>query len=475
VAQLNMNSQVILTIIDGPLQGQAYTFNSRTLCWVGRQSGCHIQFPDTPAYDKISRIHCLIDIDPPKISVRDFNSKQGTYVDGKLISKRESGQAAPQGMNADIKPIEKNLYSGNIIGLGGVHIKVNIIGEQPDYTPPPIAKPPGVMRAIADRAIALIKNWLKIPDNNPDGSARVGHAIGNYKIVSKIGQGGYGEVYLAENPQGQQIALKLMLAEVAATPAKVKMFEREIDNAKALNHPNVVRLLDHGFDPQANCLYYGMEYCGRDNLYTFMQKMGGILPLNLAQSLILQILDGLEYTHNAEIPYVRLADGSFGKGYGLVHRDLKPTNIMLANTNRGQIAKIGDFGLSKAFDFAGLSGHSLSGDGFRGSPDFMCRKQVLDFQKSQPEVDIWAAAACLYYMLTNSNPRNVKPKEGWEVLLQRNVIPIRDRNPNIPPSLANVIDRALQEDTNNKSTLYYQRVRDFKTDLNQAFKSINGY
>jgi pSer/pThr/pTyr-binding forkhead associated (FHA) protein len=115
-----MNSQVILTIIDGPLQGQAYTFNSRTLCWVGRQSGCQIQFPDIPAYDKISRIHCLIDIDPPKISVRDFNSKQGTYVDGKLISKRESGQAAPQGMNADIKPIEKNLYSGNIIGLGGV-------------------------------------------------------------------------------------------------------------------------------------------------------------------------------------------------------------------------------------------------------------------------------------------------------------------------------------------------------------------
>jgi hypothetical protein len=205
-------------------------------------------------------------------------------------------------LTADIKPIEKNLYSGNIIGLGGVHIKVNIIGSQPDYTPPPIAKPPGAMRAITDRTIALIKNWLEIPDNNPDGSARVGDAIGNYQIVSKIGQGGYGEVYLAENPQGQQIALKLMLAEVAATPAKVKMFEREIDNAKALNHPNVVRLLDNGFDPQANCLYYAMEYCAGDNLHTFMQQMGGILPLNLAQNLILQILDGLEYTHNAEIP-----------------------------------------------------------------------------------------------------------------------------------------------------------------------------
>ena len=345
--------------------------------------------------------------------------------------------------------------------------------EQPNYSPPPIPQPPQAMRIVADKAISFIKNWLEIPARTP-ASQREKQAIGGYKIVRELGAGGYGQVFLAENLKGKQIAIKVMLAEVAATPAKVKMFEREIDNAKALNHPNVVRLTDNGFDPGNNCLYYAMEYCAGENLSTFIHKMGGILDLPLTKRLIFQILDGLEYTHNTEIPYVRLADGSFGKGIGLVHRDLKPSNIMIANSNLGQVAKIGDFGLSKAFDMAGLSGHTMSGDGFRGTPHFMCRKQVLEFQQAKPEVDIWAAAACLYYMLTNQYPRKFGKGEGWEVLLERDVIPIHDRNPDLPTSLAIVIDRALQEGSKTSTTLHYQRVQDFKADLSIAFNKILG-
>lgn len=462
---------VTLTIIDGKLQGKSYNFDSRTILWVGRDSNCSLQFPAHPDYEQVSRFHCLLDIDPPKISVCDFNSKHGTYVDAILVGKRESGQAAPQGINADVKPVEKNLYSGNIIGIGNVHIKVTISGEQPDYSPPPIAKPPTAMRIVADKAIAFIKNWLEIPDRTP-ASQREKQAIGGYKIVKELGAGGYGQVFLAENAKGKQLAIKVMLAEAVATPAKVKMFEREIDNAKALNHPNVVRLTDNGFDPGNNCLYYAMEYCTGDNLSKFIHSRGGILDLPLAKRLIFQILDGLEYTHNAEIPYVRLADGSFGKGVGLVHRDLKPSNIMIANTNLGQIAKIGDFGLSKAFDMAGLSGHTMSGDGFRGTPHFMCRKQVLEFQQAKPEVDIWAAAACLYYMLTSQCTRKFSKGEGWEVLLDRDVIPIRDRNSDIPAPLAIVIDRALHEGSKQSTTLHYQRVQDLKADLAIAFNEI---
>jgi eukaryotic-like serine/threonine-protein kinase len=465
-----MTSTITLTIVDGPFKGKSFNFNTRTICWVGRQSSCTIQFPDVPAYEKVSRLHCLIDIDPPKISIRDFNSRQGTFVDMVLIGRRESGKAAP-GMNADIKPVEKNLYSGNIIAVGDVHIKVTITGEQPDYTPSVTPQLPNMMQLVADRAIGLLKNLWGLPNNTPGGKPQQDiNAIGGNRIVREIGAGGYGKVFLAENRKGEQIAIKVMLAEVAATPAKVKMFEREIDNAKALNHPNIVRLIDNGFDPSNNCLYYAMEYCAGDNLATFMKKMDGILALDQAKRIILQILDGLEYTHNAEIPYVRLADGTFGKGYGLVHRDLKPSNIMLAKSTLGQTAKIGDFGLSKAFDLAGLSGHTMSGDGFRGTPHFMCRKQVLEFQQAKPEVDVWAVAACLYYMLTAQYPRNIRNGEGWEVLLERKTIPILDRNPDLPISLADVIDRALAEDANNQEALHYQRVRDFKTDLTQAFK-----
>ena len=467
-----MAATITLTILDGKLQGKSFTYDSRTICWVGRQDNCNIQFPAIADYEKVSRLHCLIDIDPPKISIRDFNSLQGTYVDSVLIGRRNSGAAAPTTINANIKPVEKNLESGNIITLGDVHLKVTIKGEQPDYNPPPIPKPPNLMRVVADKAIEFIKIAWGVPANNSSSKSDF-NAIGGYKIVKEIGAGGYGKVFLAENAKKEQIAIKVMLAEVAATPAKVKMFEREIDNAKALNHPNVTRLVDNGFDPHNNCLYYAMEYCAGENLNVFMHKMGGILPLDLSKRLIFQILDGLEYTHNAEIPYVRLVNGTFGKGKGLVHRDLKPANIMLATTTLGQIAKVGDFGLAKAFDCAGLSGNTKSGDGFRGTPHFMCRKQVLEFQRAKPEVDIWAAAACLYYMLTAKYPRHINSGEGWDVLFERNVIPILDRNPDLPAPLSAVIDRALAEDSQNKEALYYQTVGDFKADLTTAFAAIS--
>jgi eukaryotic-like serine/threonine-protein kinase len=464
-----MSATITLTIIDGKLSGKSYSFDSRTICWVGRQDSCTIQFPENVDYEQVSRIHCLLDMDPPRISVRDFNSKYGTFVDTVLIGRRERGQAAPQSMNAAVKPNEQNLYSGNIIKIGNVHIQVKITGEQPDYTPPQVAQSPSKIKVVADKAIEWLKIWLEIPTSIKE----VGKgAIGGYKIIKQLGEGGYGQVFLAENALGKQIAIKVMLAEVAATPAKVKMFEREIDNAKVLNHPNVVRLTDNGFDASNNCLFYGMEYCEGDNLAVFVEKMGGILNLDLAKRLIFQILDGLEYTHTAEIPFVRLADRSFGKGVGLVHRDLKPKNIMIANTNLGQVAKIGDFGLSKAFDLAGLSGHTMNGDGFRGTAEFMCRKQVLEFQQAKPEVDVWAAAACLYYMLTGKAPRDVRKGEGWEVLLERDTIPILKRNPDLPTHLAEVIDRALHEE-GQSANLHYQRVQDFKVELAKAFHTIS--
>jgi eukaryotic-like serine/threonine-protein kinase len=469
-----MASTVTLTIADGPLQGTNHSFSTRTICWVGRQDTCTIQFPDTPEYEAISRLHCLIDIDPPQISIRDFNSTQGTYVDMALIGRRASSEQAPTGIDTNIKVVEKQLYSGSVITLGNISIKVTITGDQPNYAPPTPPQRPTAIRLVADQAIKFIKKVWEVPDSNTGSGSQAGgaqSAIGGYKILKQIGKGGYGEVFLAENDRGEKLALKIMLTDVAITPAKVRMFEREIDNAKALNHPNIVRLLDNGFDPQSNCLFYAMEYCEGNNLDAFIEKMGGILPLELAKPIIFQILNGLEYTHNAEIPFVRLADGSFGKGYGLVHRDLKPSNIMLAQSNLGQVAKIGDFGLSKAFDFAGLSGHTMIGDGFIGTPHFMCRRQVLQFQEAKPEVDVWAAAACLYQMLTNQYPRDIKSDEGWEVLLQKPAIPILDRNPALPKPLATVIDRALAEDAQNQEALHYQRVIDFKNDLTQAFAS----
>ena len=114
------------------------------------------------------------------------------------------------------------------------------------------------------------------------------------------------------------------------------------------------------------------------------------------------------------------------------------------------MVKIGDYGLSKAFDLAGLSGQTLTGTKM-GTPAFMPRQQVLNFKAELPEIDIWATAACLYNMLTGYFPRDFTG-DPWLSVLQNNPVPILQRHPGIPQKLAKVIDLALQE----KPQIYFQ-------------------
>ncbi len=140
-----------------------------------------------------------------------------------------------------------------------------------------------------------------------------------------------------------------------------------------------------------------------------------------------------------------MKDGSYQSGRGLVHRDLKPHNLFLSREKRLLSVKIGDFGLAKAFDLAGLSGQTRSGD-LSGTPHFMPREQVLNFKCSRPPVDVWATAATLYYMLTGAVPRDFEPnKDVWQTVLDCDAVPIRKRDRGIPPRLAEVIDAALVE------------------------------
>ena len=100
------------------------------------------------------------------------------------------------------------------------------------------------------------------------------------------------------------------------------------------------------------------------------------------------------------------------------------------------MAKLGDYGLAKAFDMAGLSGHTCPGE-VAGTPQFMPRQQVLGFKEMRPEADVWAMAATFYNMLTGCYPRDFPDgRDPWPVILETAAVPIRQRNPAIPPRLA---------------------------------------
>jgi hypothetical protein len=448
-----MTSTITLTVTTGKLAGKKYIFDSRSTCIIGRSEECNLQIADDIDMT-ISRYHCLLDINPPQIRIRDFGSLNGTYVNGKKIGQREPGDT-PEEAQKKVYP-EYDLTNSDRVTIGDIIFDITIQGQIVNQPEPQNNKP---------NFFEIIQNLFNLANQNNQNNENVNYqnlqSIANYHIIHSLGQGGCGEVFLVKHIHTKKLlALKLMLPQVAAQPEGVKKFLRETENTKCLQHPHVIQLLDYGF--AENAFFFTMEYCDCGDVLKLMETQGGCLPVNIAIPIILQVLDGLIYAHNVEIPHVLLADGTKGTGKGLVHRDLKPSNIFLTDVNGKMIAKIGDYGLAKAFDLAGLSGQTLTGTK-AGSPAFMCRQQLIDFKRALPEVDVWAAAASLYCMLTGDVPRDFVG-DPFSCVLKNDVVPIqkRDNNvENISQKLADVIDLALRE----KPQLHFKTAADFKQAL----------
>jgi pSer/pThr/pTyr-binding forkhead associated (FHA) protein len=118
-----MPPKVTLTVTEGKLKGKEYQFYTRATCIIGRADDCNPKIPDDPEHRTISRYHCLLDINPPDITVRDFGSRNGTYVNGNKIGQRLLGQSAEDA--AKLKFPEYNLKSGDEIKLSNTAFQVN--------------------------------------------------------------------------------------------------------------------------------------------------------------------------------------------------------------------------------------------------------------------------------------------------------------------------------------------------------------
>jgi serine/threonine protein kinase len=398
----------------------------------------------------VSRRHCFLEVNPPDARVRDLGSKHGTFVDGHLLGKRPAGaDPAPGYESAD-----HALADGAEVRLadrGGIAFTVRVAAPARTATwacsqctrevnEPGAGRPGEYVCADCRRQAGTVVR-------DAAAAAHAGHpdlaALKDYELGPELGHGGMGAVYLAyHHATGTPAAVKVMLPRVAAGEWAVALFRREIRNTMALDHPNVVRCLDHGFSRGA--FFLVLEYCDGGSVDRLMADRGGRLPVGEAVDVALQALAGLDYAHRAAIPHVRRADGTEGTGVGLVHRDVKPANLFLSGS--GRVVRVGDYGLAKAFDDCGLSGGTRTGD-FAGTPKFMCRQQVIGYKTAGPEVDVWAAAASLYAMLTGHAPRDFPSgKDPGLVVLEDPPVPVRHRNPAVPARLAGVIDEALRED-----------------------------
>jgi serine/threonine protein kinase len=299
------------------------------------------------------------------------------------------------------------------------------------------------------------------------GHARQGEAplatLAGYTLLKELGRGGMGAVYLARrDEQDQPVALKLMLPQGAASERATAQFLREIEQMKRLQHPHIVQLYEAGY--AAGIYFFTLEYCAGGSLRGRLSERGGPLPVEEAVGLILQALAGLHYAHTLDQNASPQATGQAGAGPGLVHRDIKPANLFLSGTSQAPLVKVGDFGLAKAFDLAGLSGLTRSG-AIMGTPAYMPRQLAINFKYAQPAVDVWAMAASLYHLLTGTVPRDFAPgRDPWLVVLQSQAVPIRQRRATIPKRLAEVIDHALED----QPEIGFKTVATFKQALEGA-------
>lgn len=439
-----MSGTVSLSVVDGAMKGERLQFTEPTLVIAGRAGDCHLRIYEEGTPHLVSRHHCLFEVNPPDIRVRDFGSLNGTSVNDVEIGRRKKGQS-PAESQMDAFP-QQDLCDGDVVRLGNTALRVTI-----EVAPPPPQSTTlrcGKCGQTADSGAASGGDLLcqgcgatsdEVLDyllkRGADGEPTL-REIGNYDVVRPLGRGGQGAVYLVRHRDtGEVQALKLLLAQVSVEPEMSRRFLREIQSIQAVHHRNIVEFRQAG--SLGGAFYLTMEFCSGGSVDDLVRKRGGPLSVEEALPIVLQALDGLAYAHTVFLgPDAR----------GLVHRDIKPGNILLSQHDGKQIAKIGDFGLAKAFDLAGLSGYSMTGHA-AGTPDFMARQQLLNYKYAKPSVDVWSMAASLYWMLAFQPPRRVRPgSDPILAVLNEPAVPISDRVSGIPKRLAEVIDSALVED-----------------------------
>jgi eukaryotic-like serine/threonine-protein kinase len=300
--------------------------------------------------------------------------------------------------------------------------------------------------------------------------------ISHYKILKKIGQGGMGEVYLAEDSRLQRkVAVKILPAAAASSPESLARFEREAKTAAALNHPNVATIYDVGSETRPDGSHINFiveEYLEGQTLQDLIWS--GRLSRQKALSFATEIGEGLAAINAA----------------GIVHRDLKPGNIFI--TSAGHL-KILDFGLAKLIQpertepveenspTLTLSPTSLVAGQVVGTPGYMAPEQFGDSEVDQ-RADIFAFGTVLYEMLSGRHPFESKrsqsmPSPGKSIhqsihstihrILNEQPLPLDQLEPGLPLRLQWIVEKCLQKDP----AARYQHSSDLLVDLRAASAS----
>ncbi len=273
--------------------------------------------------------------------------------------------------------------------------------------------------------------------------------LGRYEIVRELGKGAMGVVYLAKDPLiGRLVALKTIRAAAHAEDDETREFQqrfiREAQAAGILNHPAIVTVHDIGLDEDSGTNFIAMEYVEGANLKEVLAQ-GRALSFDQIGEIIAQVGEALDFAHTK----------------GIVHRDVKPANVILLD---GMRAKITDFGIAKIASGAG--GNLTSTGQFLGTPNYMAPEQI----KGAPvdgRTDIFSLGICLYECLTRRKPFGGDSLTSISYkIVHEPFPPLREQNPQIPEGFEEVVATCLAKDPAKR----YQRARDLANALRAVIR-----
>jgi serine/threonine protein kinase len=262
-------------------------------------------------------------------------------------------------------------------------------------------------------------------------------SVGNYDLLDKIAEGGMGAIYKGRHrDNGQIVAIKIMPSHMATNPVLLKRFEQEFRAASRLNHPNIVRAIDYG--DAGSTPYLVMEFVDGESLGQKIEREGRMSEAE-AIRIIAQVAQGLHRAHKQN----------------LIHRDVKPDNILVTPDGN---AKLADLGLVKETE-TDLN-LTKTGRGL-GTPHFMAPEQFRNAKNADIRCDVYSLGATLYQMVTGELPfRSNGPLDAWMKKVQNDMTAPRALVPGLSERVDWAIMRAMSADPNRRPTSCREFVED---------------
>ena len=414
--------QVNLKVIAGPYKGRIFSFTQHDSFLIGRSRDAHLCLPDDRYF---SRNHCLLEINPPRSFLRDLNSTNGTFLNGRRVA-------------------DADLHDGDRIQCGETILIVEVIANDTsdlsETTQDAFPRRPVLVmveclncgRREQAQASAPDEQLMFLCEDCRIELKRSPQAIPGYDTVKLLGRGGMGSVMLGrQQSTGRAVAIKTLLPEFAVSEKALRRFMREIDVAAALKHQHIVEFIDRG--THNGVVYLVSEYVDGSDACKLAEMSGGCLPYDDGISIVSQSLEALSYAH----------------AQGYIHRDFKDQNILVSGRSPHLSAKLTDFGLAKSFAHSGMSGVTMAGE-MAGTLAYMSPEQLRNFRDVKPQSDIYAVGMTAYSLLSGSLALDLTNKSSVNdtirAIFEQPAVPLRQRAPHLPPAVCEIVDRALAKD-----------------------------